>query len=66
VPEAQNGRLHLRVERVEAGRFPVPDNLRAQIVGLIEDDTAINSGLPITAERVEAQTGRLLLTGRPK
>lgn len=66
VPEARNGRLHLRVERVDAGRFPVPDTLRAQIVGLIENDDAINSGLPITAERVEAQTGRLLLTGRPK
>lgn len=66
VPEMRGGRLHLRVERVEAGRVPVPDTFRSQIVGLIENDEYINNSLPITVERVEAQTGRLLLTGRPK
>lgn len=66
VPTAQNGRLMLRVERVESGRFPLPESMTRQITNAVQDDQTINDNLPIYVDRVETLDGRLRLTGRPK
>ncbi|MCA1666410.1 MAG: hypothetical protein LC793_03230 [Thermomicrobia bacterium] len=66
VPTAQNGKLILRVERVESGRFPLPSSLTNQIVANVQNDALINDNLPIYVDRVEVLNGVLRLTGRPK
>jgi len=66
VPEARDGKLHLRVERVESGRIPLPDSLKSQIVNTVQDDATLNDNLPITVDAVEVLNGKLRLTGRPK
>lgn len=66
VPTARNGKLILRVERVESGRFPLPGSITDQIVATIQNDALINDNLPIYVDRVEALNGKLRLTGRPK
>jgi len=66
VPTAENGKLMLRVERVESGRFPVPSSITDQIVANVQNDTLINDNLPIYVDRVEVLNGVLRLTGRPK
>jgi len=66
VPTAENGKLMLRVERVESGRFPLPSNITDQIVANVQNDTLINDNLPIYVDRVEVLNGVLRLTGRPK
>lgn len=66
VPTAQNGRLTLRVERVESGRFPLPRSITDQIVTTVQNDALINDNLPILVDRVEVLDGKLRLTGRPK
>ena len=66
VPTAQNGKLMLRVERVESGRFPLPSSITDQIVTNVQNDALINDNLPIYVDRVEVLNGILRLTGRPK
>jgi len=66
VPTAVNGKLMLRVERVESGRFPLPSSITDQIVANVQNDTLINDNLPIYVDRVEVLNGVLRLTGRPK
>jgi uncharacterized protein YpmS len=66
VPTAVNGKLMLRVERVESGRFPLPSNITDQIVASVQNDALINDNLPIYVDRVEVLDGKLRLTGRPK
>ncbi len=66
VPTAENGKLMLRVERVESGRFPLPSSITDQIVSNIQNDALINDNLPIYVDRVEVLNGVLRLTGRPK
>ncbi len=66
VPTAQNGKLMLRVEKVQSGRFPLPGSITDQIVTAVQNDALINDSLPITVDRVEVLDGRLRLTGRPK
>lgn len=66
VPTAENGKLMLRVERVESGRFPLPSSITDQIVANVQNDTLINDNLPIYVDRVEVLNGMLRLTGRPK
>lgn len=66
VPTAENGKLRLRVERVESGRFPLPGSITDQIVTTVQNDALINDNLPIYVDRVEVMDGRLRLTGRPK
>lgn len=66
VPTAENGKLMLRVERVESGRFPLPSSITDQIVANVQNDALINDNLPIYVDRVEALNGVLRLTGRPK
>ncbi len=66
VPQAVNGRLVLRVEKVESGRVPLPDSLTKQIIDVIQDDKMLNDNLPITVDRVDAQDGKLVLTGKRK
>ncbi|GEM_PF-4672226 len=66
VPTAENGKLKLRVERVESGRFPLPGSITDQIVANIQNDALINDNLPIFVDRVEVLNGKLRLTGRPK
>jgi len=66
VPTARNGKLILRVERVESGRFPLPGSITDQIVATIQNDALINDNLPIYVDRVEVLNGKLRLTGRPK
>jgi hypothetical protein len=66
VPTAVNGKLILRVERVESGRFPLPSSITDQIVANVQNDALINDNLPISVDRVEVLNGKLRLTGRPK
>ncbi len=66
VPTAENGKLMLRVERVESGRFPLPSSITDQIVSNVQNDALINDNLPIYVDRVEVLNGKLRLTGRPK
>jgi hypothetical protein len=66
VPTAQNGKLMLRVERVESGRFPLPSSITDQIVTAVQNDALINDNLPIYVDRVDVLDGTLRLTGRPK
>jgi uncharacterized protein YpmS len=66
VPTAEDGKLKLRVQRVESGRFPLPGSITDQIVSSVENDALINDNLPIFVDRVEVLDGRLRLTGRPK
>lgn len=66
VPSAQNGKLILRVERVESGRFPLPSSITDQIVSNVQNDALINDNLPIYVDRVEVLDGKLRLTGRSK
>lgn len=66
VPTAQNGKLILRVQRVESGRFPLPGSITDQIVSNVQNDALINDNLPIYVDRVEVLDGKLRLTGRPK
>ncbi|MHB8646254.1 MAG: LmeA family phospholipid-binding protein [Thermomicrobiales bacterium] len=66
VPTAENGKLILRVERVESGRFPLPGRITDQIVSSVQNDALINDNLPIYVDRVEVLNGKLRLTGRPK
>jgi uncharacterized protein YpmS len=66
VPTAQDGKLMLRVERVESGRFPLPSSITDQIVTSVQNDALINDSLPIFVDRVEVLDGKLRLTGRPK
>lgn len=66
VPTAENGKLRLRVERVESGRFPLPGSITDQIVTTVQNDALINDSLPIFIDRVEVLDGKLRLTGRPK
>ena len=66
VPTAVNGKLVLRVERVESGRFPLPSSVTDQIVANVQNDALINDNLPISVDRVEVLNGKLRLTGRPK
>ncbi len=66
VPTAENGKLKLRVERVESGRFPLPGSITDQIVASVQNDALINDNLPIFVDRVEVLSGKLRLTGRPK
>ena len=66
VPTAENGKLMLRVERVESGRFPLPGSITDQIVANVQNDALINDNLPIYVDRVEVLDGKLRLTGRPK
>lgn len=66
IPTAENGKLMLRVERVESGRFPLPSSITDQIVANVQNDALINDNLPIYVDRVEILNGKLRLTGRPK
>jgi uncharacterized protein YpmS len=66
VPTAQNGKLMLRVERVESGRFPLPSSITDQIVTAVQNDALINDSLPIYVDRVDVLNGKLRLTGRAK
>lgn len=66
VPTAVNGKLMLRVERVESGRFPLPGSITDQIVSNVQNDALINDNLPIYVDRVEVLNGKLRLTGHPK
>ncbi len=66
VPTAENGKLILRVERVESGRFPLPSSITDQIVSNVQNDALINDNLPIYVDRVEVLSGKLRLTGRAK
>jgi uncharacterized protein YpmS len=66
VPTAVNGKLMLRVERVESGRFPLPSSITDQIVANVQNDALINDNLPIYVDRVEVLDGKLRLTGRAK
>jgi uncharacterized protein YpmS len=66
VPTAENGKLMLRVERVESGRFPLPGSITDQIVTAVQNDALINDNLPIYVDRVDVLDGKLRLTGRPK
>lgn len=66
VPAAEGGKLRLRVERVESGRFPLPGSITDQIVTTVQNDALINDNLPIYVDRVDVLDGKLRLTGRPK
>lgn len=66
VPTAENGRLKLRVERIESGRFPLPSAITGELTRSIENDTFVNDNLPIYVDRIEVLNGRLRLTGRSK
>lgn len=66
VPTAENGKLRLRVERVESGRFPLPGSVTDEIVTTVQNDALINDNLPIYVDRVDVLDGKLRLTGRPK
>ncbi len=66
VPTAVNGKLMLRVERVESGRFPLPGSITDQIVTTVQNDALINDSLPIYVDRVDVLNGKLRLTGRAK
>ena len=66
VPTAQDGKLRLRVEKVESGRFPLPGSITDQIVTTVQNDALINDNLPIFVDRVDVLDGKLRLTGRPK
>ena len=66
VPAAEGGKLRLRVERVESGRFPLPGSITDQIVTTVQNDALINDNLPIYVDRFDVLDGKLRLTGRPK
>ncbi len=66
VPTAENGKLKLRVEHVDSGRFPLPGSITDQIVTTVQNDALINDSLPIFVDRVEVLDGKLRLTGRAK
>lgn len=64
--EARDGALALTVERIDTGRFPLPEALRAQIVDIASDTERLNAALPIVVREVRVEEGRLVLTGQPK
>lgn len=64
--EARDGLLVTTVDRIDTGRFPLPDSIKAQLIDLASDNDRLNRELPIVVTDVRTLDGRVVLTGRPK
>lgn len=64
--EARDGRLFTTIDRIDTGRFPLPDSMKGQLTDYATDINHLNNRLPITVTEVHTLDGRLVVAGQPK
>ncbi len=66
-PTVQNGQVHMVVQQVQTGGFPLPDALNQQLqsqIGRSIDPSAF--GIPMTLSNLQVQNGQLVVQGTAK